>query len=65
MIFVVYYHSTLHIVGTVADGANIKAFARRCLFYTLPRNRLEEPLLHYQIKSNQMWIYIAHCQKNL
>jgi len=40
MTFVFYYHSTLHSVDTVADGANIKAFARYCPFCTLPRNRL-------------------------
>jgi len=43
MIFVFYYHSRLHYIvsalGTVADGANIKAFARHCPFCTLPRNR--------------------------
>ena len=46
MTFVFYYHSTLHSVDTVADGANIKAFARHCPFCTLPRNRLG-PLLYY------------------
>ena len=41
-------HKTLP--STVADGANIKAFARYCLFCTLPRNRLGPILHHYRNK---------------